>query len=422
VQVPVNTWQAYDTWGGTSLYQIPGQAWEANRVSFDRPYNDNLLGWEYPLVLFLEQRGYNVAYQTDVDTDADPSSLLGYRLVIVTGHSEYWTSTMRDAFDAARDSGVNLAFMGSNAAYWQIRYENDRQVIVGYKSTADPVTDPKLQTVLFRSLTPPRPECDLMGIQHQGGSLKWNAGDYSVVASSLSDPWMAGTGFDASSVVRGVVGVETDTIPHIYSAGDSCGHRLTVFFHRELGGDQLGNADAVAYTAPNGAVVFDAGSKRFSWGLADGSSLSGIGGGLVDPRLQRFAENLLNDLSSTLPSDLAVQLAPDGAAASGGTERILATITNHGPGSVRVATLDVDLPAGVRFVRVSAKGLRCTVAPVHCTLAPFPAGTTVTAVFVVRPGRSRRPVTIEADVSSAQAHDPDAADERARLLLGAARP
>jgi hypothetical protein len=260
-----------------------------------------------------------------------------------------------------------------------------------------------------------------MGIQHQGGSLKWNAGDYSIVPSSLSNPWTAGTGFDASSVVRGVVGVETDTIPHIYTADDSCGHKLTVFFHREMGGDQLGNADAVSYTAPSGAVVFDAGSKRFSWGLADGSSLSGIGGGLVDPRLQRFVENMLNDLSSTLPSHLAVQLAADGAAASGGTRRILATITNHGPGSVRVATLAVDLPAGVRFVRVSAKGLRCTVVPLTCTLGPFPASSTLTAVFVVRSVVSRRPVTIEADVSSAQAHDPDPADERAQLVLSAPR-
>jgi hypothetical protein len=31
---------------------------------------------------------------------------------------------MRDAFDAARAAGTNLAFMNSNAAYWQIRYED----------------------------------------------------------------------------------------------------------------------------------------------------------------------------------------------------------------------------------------------------------------------------------------------------------
>src|SRR5262249_61936946 len=83
VQVPVNTWQAYNTWGGRSLYDVAGQAVEANRVSFDRPYYGNGLAWEYPLVLFLERQGYDVAYQTDIDTDSNPASLLGYALVIV---------------------------------------------------------------------------------------------------------------------------------------------------------------------------------------------------------------------------------------------------------------------------------------------------------------------------------------------------
>ena len=50
------------------------------------------------MVLFLEQAGYDVSYQTDLDTDQDPSSLLGHRLVIDLGHDEYWTQTMRDAF------------------------------------------------------------------------------------------------------------------------------------------------------------------------------------------------------------------------------------------------------------------------------------------------------------------------------------
>ena len=53
-----------------------------------------------------------------------------------------------------------------------MRYENGGRVIVGYKRTPDPVTDPSLQTILFRALDPPRPECELIGIQHQGGSMR----------------------------------------------------------------------------------------------------------------------------------------------------------------------------------------------------------------------------------------------------------
>src|SRR5262245_57488570 len=51
VQVPVNTWQAYNGWGGMSLYEFdyaPGL--RANHVSFDRPYAWKLQGGQSPLV------------------------------------------------------------------------------------------------------------------------------------------------------------------------------------------------------------------------------------------------------------------------------------------------------------------------------------------------------------------------------------
>src|SRR5581483_800549 len=59
---------------------------------------------------FIDQLGYDTAYTTDVDVDADPAQLVGHRLVVVPGHSEYWTKAMRDGFEAARGLGVNLAF------------------------------------------------------------------------------------------------------------------------------------------------------------------------------------------------------------------------------------------------------------------------------------------------------------------------
>src|SRR5262249_10588831 len=206
----------------------------------------------------------------------------------------------------------------------KIRQRNTDRVRGVYRSPADPVLDPTLQTVLFRALTPPEPECELIGIQHQGGTLNWSRGDYAVVASSLDNPWFHGTGFDTSSVLQGLVGPETDTIPSNMSAEDSCGNQLTLFFHREMGGDTLGNAAAAAYTAPSGAVVFAAGSKEFVWGLADGSSLSRVGAGLVDPRLQRFVANMLDDLSASRTADLTLALSPASSADSSGEVRIVA--------------------------------------------------------------------------------------------------
>ncbi|HEY6961582.1 MAG TPA: N,N-dimethylformamidase beta subunit family domain-containing protein [Gaiellaceae bacterium] len=299
MQVPVDTWQAYNAWGGSSSYGFPGLGRPLSHLSFDRPYRRDApgaqgpLGWEYPFVRFVEANGYDVSYQSDVYTDAHPESLLRHRLVAVPGHSEYWTKTMRDAFDAARDTGVNLAFLGANAAYWQVKLVDGGRTLIAYKSTYDPEPNAALKTAMFRELIPPRYECNLIGIQHEGASpFHWGEGDYTVEAPD--DPWFAGTGFRPGDAVKGIVSVESDTIPPLQPAGWSCGNRITVLFHRESGGPFDGNADATRYTAPSGAIVFASGSHEFAWGL-DGY---GREPSRVDARLQQFMRNALDELTS----------------------------------------------------------------------------------------------------------------------------
>jgi hypothetical protein len=304
VQVPVNTWQAYNGWGGKSLYDISSTGGrQAIRVSFDRPYNWFLpggqrpLGWEFPLVGFLEREGYDVSYQSDVWTDTHPRSLLHHRLDVVAGHDEYWSKRMRDGWEAARDSGVNLAFMGANAAYWQVRMQDSGRTIFSYKSMYDPEPNPALKTAMFRELIPPRYECELIGIQHQGAGLAWQPGDYTIQPTAFDTPWIRGTGFRHDAVVPGIVSVESDTIPGNGTAASSCGHALTVLFHRQRGSDKDGNADATIYTAPSGARVFASGSHQFSWALSDFQSVPDEGHGFTDIRMQRFMTNLVNDLA-----------------------------------------------------------------------------------------------------------------------------
>jgi len=301
VQVPVNTWQAYNSWGGKSLYDLPGLQPRARVVSFDRPYawfgpgGQGPLGWELPLIRFIERNGWNVSYQTDVYTDAHPGSLLPHRLDVVAGHDEYWSKRMRDGWDAARDHRVNLAFMGANDAYWQVVVQAGGREIMAYKSLYDPNPDASLKTAMFRELTPPRYECELIGIQHQGVGLTWQPGDYTV--TDASDPWMHGTGFKNGDVVKGIVSVESDTIPGNQTAASSCGHALTVFFHRDRGDDKDGNADSTRYIAPSGAAVFASGSHQFSWALDDFKADQQQGHGLVDKRVQRFVRNAFNALT-----------------------------------------------------------------------------------------------------------------------------
>ncbi len=77
-QTSDTTWQAYNQYGGNSLYvggpgTDPGRAY---KVSYNRPFTtrgtapeDSLFNAEYPMVRWLERNGYDVSYFTGVDTD-----------------------------------------------------------------------------------------------------------------------------------------------------------------------------------------------------------------------------------------------------------------------------------------------------------------------------------------------------------------
>jgi hypothetical protein len=293
VQASVNTWQAYNNWGGKSLYafnstnQVP-----ATHVSFSRPMGAPLK-WEIGLLRFLEREGYDVSYTTDVDTDRNPAELRRHALVISSGYDEYWSKRMRDGFEAARDRGTNLAFVGAHIGLWQIRYENNRRTVVEYRDARkDPVRNPAEKTVPFGSLIPPRPQCELMGIGYgASGGANDPPRSYVVNPSALQDTWFRGTGFTATSELPGLVGYHWDSIK------PGCGvPPLTVLFRHE-GTTSNGtptSAEVVRYTARSGARVFSVGSLQFVWGLDNY-----YGHGLPrDARLVRFMRNALNDLAS----------------------------------------------------------------------------------------------------------------------------
>ncbi len=299
VQAPVNTWQAYNEWGGTSLYAwAAGPLAAATRVSFDRPLDPvhngtrGFLGpfsFEYPLVRFLEKQGYDLSYTTDLDVDAAPRELLRHRLVIVPGHSEYWTATMRDALQAARDRGTNLLFAGANDGYWQARYTPDRRSMISFKQQPDPIADPALRTTRFRDLTPPQPECRLVGTQYSSSWPEHSTSeslpprDYAATGAADDDPWFAGTGFQPGDLVKNTVWYEWDTYD------PACLPGATVLFHSA---GAPASADAVRYTAPSGARVFSGGSLGFAAGLSN--FLTASPGD--DARLGAFMRNALDDL------------------------------------------------------------------------------------------------------------------------------
>jgi len=285
VEAPVNTWEAYNGWGGESLYSGLNGGPPAVKVSFNRPgYGQSPLVWEYPTLRFLEREGYDVSYTTNYDLAVDPAELLHHKLIISVGHDEYWTKAMRDNLTAARDAGVNLAFLGGNDMYWQARYEDNGRTLVEYRSLAgDPDPDPATKTVRWTQLSPPNPQCTLVGLDDLGGIRV--AGepprDYSIVTSALGDPWMANTEFEAGATLPDLVGYEWDAIEPGCATPP-----LTRFFHYT---GSPANADSTRYTAPSGASVYATGTVQFAWGL------DGWGGhdAPPDPRIQQFIRNAL---------------------------------------------------------------------------------------------------------------------------------
>ncbi len=81
------------------------------------------LTYERNVVRLAERMGLPLAYATSMDIAADPRLLEGASAPISPGHDEYWTPAERAHVTAARDAGVNLAFLGANAMFRRIRLE-----------------------------------------------------------------------------------------------------------------------------------------------------------------------------------------------------------------------------------------------------------------------------------------------------------
>ena len=171
IQSAVATWQAYNRWGGSSLYDgdpAPGESTRAARarvVSFDRPYPKawamgaaDFFGNEYPVTYHMEKLGLDVSHWTDIDLHARPHLLAQHQSMYSLGHDEYWSWEMRKGATEALAKGTNLAFLGANACFRQVRFENSplgpHRLLVNYKdSTEDPImaTHPKRATVDWAS-------------------------------------------------------------------------------------------------------------------------------------------------------------------------------------------------------------------------------------------------------------------------------
>ena len=264
MQSAVTTWQAYNGWGGASLYQ--GNNGRADVVSFDRPYTGNgsgeFLGREYEFIYLVERLGLDVSYWTDVDLHERGQLATNHKAVVIPGHDEYYTVEMRQNLEAARDAGVNLGFFGANNVYRRIRLEpsstGPSRHEVNYRDASrDPLNgiDPLRVTTSFREAPAANPESSLIGNYYECNPVDadWVVGDPTM--------WMfEGSGFTKGERVPGMVGNEYDRV----TAGVPTPENIQVLAHSPVNCKGLQSyADSTWYSAPSGAGVFSAGT--FGW-------------------------------------------------------------------------------------------------------------------------------------------------------------
>lgn len=314
-QASTNTWQAYNVWGDASMYGSFGadrryieKARRAYRVSYDRPYDVNIndqhqngagefFRWEYNFVRWAESMGFDLTYTTNVDVSTRGDTLKQHRLFVSLGHDEYWTKQQRDAVEAARDVGVNIAFFSGNEAYWQTRLETSSaggkaRVLTCYKDASlDPQArdTPKEATVLFVDPPVSRPQSMLSGLAYGSNTDP----DYIAWRPINVDTWIFdGTGIAAGDAFPGIVGYEYD---HMAAAGKRP-DGLTVVGNSPVNGF-LGQDTSISaiHTAASGAIVFAAGTIAWAWGLDDyGHERHGA---YADARFKKLTENIITRLS-----------------------------------------------------------------------------------------------------------------------------
>jgi hypothetical protein len=270
----VQTWQAYNTWGGYDLYKDAAGAYD-NRslaVSLDRPYDANgadmFLTYERNVIklaeyLSSERGGLDLAYVTSLDIAADPHLLDGASALVSMGHDEYWTPAERTHVTAARDAGVNLAFLGANALFRRTRLAatalGEARQVICYKTdyAQDPLygVDDAQVTSDWREPPARDPESSLIGTIYEGYPV-----DAPLVISSPSSWVFKGTGAAAGDSFPHLVGVEYDRVDPAYPLE----RPIEVLSHSPLTcGGAASYGDSAYYTHRGGAGVYNSGTMRW---------------------------------------------------------------------------------------------------------------------------------------------------------------
>ncbi len=321
VELPTATYEAYNAWGGDSLYPggrklvgVTGTT-QGVEVSYDRPYESQTGAGQFfirevAMVRFLERYGYAVSYTTIDSIDGDPAQAEGARALMDVGHSEYWSARAELAFARARDRGTSLIFLSSDTMAWRVRFARagaassqagePGHVIVAYKEAAGRDSDRAQPSGMF-----PLGGASLVGSAYNGcitprvtqpGPPVYRY--YAWAPSPGMQPsWLfAGAGVTSSTRIPGIVGYELDqrtpaTPPETQLIGASA--RVPCMNQAEPSPAHGDVAQTTLYRASSGALVFATGTLGWEYALSPVPQASPDVPSAPDPRVVAITRNLL---------------------------------------------------------------------------------------------------------------------------------
>jgi len=127
---PYNTIQAYNITGGKSFYAMFSQ--QTATLSFQRPIFPAISFMVREMMKWLYLQPFEIRYLADTDVE-NKEALKHARLVVLIGHSEYWSGNARKQFDRFVDFGGNALILSGNTMWWKVRYCPDMQCMICYK-------------------------------------------------------------------------------------------------------------------------------------------------------------------------------------------------------------------------------------------------------------------------------------------------
>ena len=414
-QTSDTTWQAYNDYGGNSLY-TGAPVGRAYKVSYNRPFNTRgnqysrawLFGAEYPMVRWIEANGYDVSYSTGVDSDRRGAELLEHAAFLSVGHDEYWSAAQRTNVEAARNAGIHLAFFSGNEVFWKTRWESSidgsgtpYRTLVSYKEThanakIDPL--PNVWTGTWRDprFSPPadggRPENNLTGtiftmnccrqdsikVPEALGKLRfWRNTSVATLAPGQVATLAPGViGYEADEALDN--GFQPSGLVKLSSTTLNVGSYL--LDHGSTYGSGTATHSLTEYRHSSGALVFGAGTIRWPWGLDVHHDFDAATPNVTttpDIRMQQATVNLFADMgvqpatlqsglvAATPPPPTLTALSPSSATAGGPGFTLTTTGSNFVRGSVvrwnganRTTTFvnSTQLTAGIPAADIASPG------------------------------------------------------------------